>query len=150
MNHYTSIDIPTFSLTFRQSLSNSPTFQGFPVGWLPCHCSRERDRYRFLCTTDDHAILQSLWNTITAITLTLSSPSSHGTQSPAKGQHWLSISPTYHSKWPPIVYVKVKCHFTAETVRVWNSSSSFRDIILNILNFLQLKSVCFAMRRLIR
>ena len=55
-----------------------------------------------------------------------------------------------HSKWPPVVYVKVKCHFTAEIVHVLNSSSSFGDIILNILNFPQLKSVCFAMRRLIR
>ena len=46
----------------------------------------------------------------------------------------------YHPKWPSIVYVKVKCHFTEEIVDVWNSPSSFGDIILNILNFPPIKT----------
>ena len=64
--------------------------------------------------------------------------------------HEWCLRKSYHPIWPPVVYVNVKCHFTAEIVRMWNSSSSFGDIILNILNFPQLKPVCFAMRRLIR
>ena len=39
--------------------------------------------------------------------------------------------------------------YCGDMVRMWNSSSSFGDIILNILNFPQLEPVCFAMRRLI-
>ena len=35
------------------------------------------------------------------------------------------------------------CHFTAEIVRVWNSSSSFCDIIVNIWNFLPIKTGLF-------
>ena len=62
-------------------------------------------------------------------------------------QKWC-LRKSYHPIWPP-VYVKVKCHFTAEIVRVWNSSSSFGHI-LNIQYFPQLKPVCFATRRLIR
>ena len=55
-----------------------------------------------------------------------------------------AASEQLHSKWPPIVYAEVKCHFTAEIIHVWNSSSSFGDIILHILNFPQLRPICFA------
>ena len=72
---------------------------------------------------------------------------------PLRGPHWPLITlplNSYHPKWLPVVNIKVKCHFTAEIVRMWNSSSSFGDVILNILNFPQLKQVFFAMRRLNR
>jgi len=30
-------------------------------------------------------------------------------------RHFLQTA--YHSKWPPVTYIKVKCHFTAEIVQ---------------------------------
>ena len=66
--------------------------------------------------------------------------------SPSQGPHYTTIMMP-PKKLPPNMaadYVKVKCHFSAEIVRVWNSSSSFGDIILNIMNFPPLKPACFA------
>ena len=66
--------------------------------------------------------------------ITPSATAVHGT-----GAHYTTImtTPKVTTQYGGLVYVKVKCQFTAEIVRVSNSSSSFGDIniILNILNF---------------